>query len=188
MKLVLTIEQPSFLEAVDIYFEKAAKLAASSPDILSQIKQHACNNLLKLQFPLKRSDGTVQLIEAYRAQHSHHRLPVKGGIRMAPNVEANETMALAALMTFKCALVDIPFGGAKGGIKVDPTKYSGIEKEACIRRDTIELLKKSFIGPALFSYVPFNYAFQDVPAPDYGTGPQEMAWIKVRKLIAFLVG
>ncbi|KAH7292847.1 hypothetical protein KP509_28G001100 [Ceratopteris richardii] len=161
--------EPTFLEAVDIYFEKAAKLAAATPDILNQIK--ACNNLLKLQFPLKRSDGTVQLIEAYRAQHSHHRLPVKGGIRMAPNVEANETMALAALMTFKCALVDIPFGGAKGGIKVDPTKYCLLEKEAIVRRYTSELVKKSFIGPAL-----------DVPAPDYGTGPQEMAWIKVRQI------
>ncbi|KAI5058946.1 hypothetical protein GOP47_0025265 [Adiantum capillus-veneris] len=161
----LAAGEASFLEAVDIYFDKAAKLAASTPDILNQIK--ACNNLLKLQFPLKRLDGTVQLIEAYRAQHSHHRLPVKGGIRMAPNVEANETMALAALMTFKCAVVDIPFGGAKGGIKVDPTKYSPIEKEAIIRRYTSELVKKSFIGPAL-----------DVPAPDYGTGPQEMAWIK----------
>ncbi|KAH7292840.1 hypothetical protein KP509_28G001200 [Ceratopteris richardii] len=163
--------EPTFLEAVDIYFEKAAKLAAATPDILNQIKSasklQACNNLLKLQFPLKRSDGTVQLIEAYRAQHSHHRLPVKGGIRMAPNVEANETMALAALMTFKCALVDIPFGGAKGGIKVDPTKYCLLEKEAIVRRYTSELVKKSFIGPAL-----------DVPAPDYGTGPQEMAWIK----------
>eukprot|EP00250_Pteridium_aquilinum_P024467 c29116_g1_i1 orf=2-568(-) len=140
----LATGEPSFLQAVDIYFDKAAKLASSSPDLLDQIK--ACNNLLKLQFPLKRSDGTVQLIEAYRAQHSHHCLPVKGGIRMAPNVEANETMALAALMTFKCALVDIPFGGAKGGIKVDPTKYSRDEKEAIIRRYTSELVKKSFIG------------------------------------------
>ncbi|CAM6047681.1 unnamed protein product [Sphagnum compactum] len=156
---------PSFLESVDIYFDKAASLASTTPDILTQIK--ACNNILKVQFPLKCANGTVELIEAYRAQHSHHRLPVKGGIRMAPNVDADETMALAALMTFKCAVVDVPFGGAKGGIKIDPTKYSTNEKEAIIRRYTSELVKKNFIGPSI-----------DVPAPDYGTGPQEMAWIK----------
>ncbi|XP_024527456.1 glutamate dehydrogenase, mitochondrial [Selaginella moellendorffii] len=155
----------AFLEAVDIYYDKAAALASPTPDILAQIK--GCNNILKVQFPLKCSDGTVELIEAYRAQHSHHRMPVKGGIRMAPNVDAEETMALAALMTFKCALVDIPFGGAKGGIKIDPAKYSTGEKEAIIRRYTSELVKKNFIGPAI-----------DVPAPDYGTGSQEMAWIK----------
>ncbi|KAL3701431.1 hypothetical protein R1sor_019453 [Riccia sorocarpa] len=156
---------PTFLESVDIYFDRAAGHSQSTADILSQIK--ACNNLIRLQFPLKCANGTVELVEAYRAQHSHHRLPVKGGIRMAPTVDADETMALAALMTFKCALVDVPFGGAKGGIKIDPTKYNIYEKESIIRRYTSELVKKNFIGPAL-----------DVPAPDYGTGPQEMAWIK----------
>ncbi|KAJ7544649.1 hypothetical protein O6H91_09G087800 [Diphasiastrum complanatum] len=155
----------TFLQAVDFYFDKAAAIASVSPDILAQIK--ACNNILRVQFPLKCSNGTVELIEAYRAQHSHHRLPVKGGVRMAPNVNGEEIMALAALMTFKCAVVDVPFGGAKGGIKIDPTKYSLNEKEAIMRRYTSELVKKKFIGPAI-----------DVPAPDYGTGPQEMAWIK----------
>ncbi|KAG0590513.1 hypothetical protein M758_1G111900 [Ceratodon purpureus] len=162
---VIAHGDPTFLESVDIYFDKAAAIASTTPDILAQIK--ACNNILKVQFPLKCANGTVELIEAYRAQHSHHRLPVKGGIRMAPNVDADETMALAALMTFKCAVVDVPFGGAKGGIKIDPTKYSANEKEAIIRRYTSELVRKNFIGPSI-----------DVPAPDYGTGPQEMAWIK----------
>ena len=82
----------------------------------------ACNNILKVQFPLKLADGTVELVEGYRAQHSHHRLPVKGGVRMAHTVDADETMALAALMTFKCAVVDVPFGGAKGGIKIGESK------------------------------------------------------------------
>ncbi|CAI5489210.1 unnamed protein product, partial [Closterium sp. Naga37s-1] len=156
---------PNFLESVDIYFDKAAAICHVPGDILGQIK--GCNNVLKVQFPLKMSNGTVELIEGYRAQHSHHRLPGKGGVRMAPTVDADETVALAALMTFKCAVVDVPFGGAKGGIKIDPKKYSSFEKEAIIRRYTTELVKKNFIGPAI-----------DVPAPDYGTGPQEMAWIK----------
>lgn len=156
---------PNFLESVDIYYDRAAAIASVSPDILAQIK--ACNNIIRVQFPLKTANGTVELIEAFRAQHSHHRLPVKGGIRMAPNVDSEETQALAALMTFKCAVVDVPFGGAKGGIKIDPRKYSTYEKEAVVRRYVYELIKKNFIGPAI-----------DVPAPDYGTGPQEMAWIK----------
>ena len=128
--------------------------------ILDGIVEQACNNILKVQFPLKCANGAVELIEAYRAQHSHHRLPgtkkrllkilnrlqfcvwaiesfsamkfklinklvaVKGGIRMAPNVDADETMALAALMTFKCAVVDVPFGGAKGGIKIGQNRIS----------------------------------------------------------------
>eukprot|EP00270_Netrium_digitus_P012616 TRINITY_DN4119_c0_g1_i1.p1 TRINITY_DN4119_c0_g1~~TRINITY_DN4119_c0_g1_i1.p1 ORF type:complete len:506 (+),score=121.87 TRINITY_DN4119_c0_g1_i1:43-1560(+) len=156
---------PGFLESVDIYFDRAAALSSVSSDILAQIK--ACNNIIKVQFPLKMANGTVELIEAYRAQHSHHRTPVKGGVRMAHTVDADETMALAALMTFKCAAVDVPFGGAKGGIRIDPKKYSSYEKEAIIRRYTTELVKRNFIGPAI-----------DVPAPDYGTGPQEMAWIQ----------
>ncbi|KAJ7524105.1 hypothetical protein O6H91_18G077900 [Diphasiastrum complanatum] len=158
-------EQSSFLESVDVYFDKAAAVSTTAPDILALIK--ACNCVVKLQFPLKRSTGEVEVIQAYRAQHSHHRLPTKGGIRMAPTVDAEETMALAALMTFKCAVVDVPFGGAKGGIRIDPRKYSMQEKEAIIRRYTSELAKRNFIGPAV-----------DVLAPDYGTGSQEMAWIR----------
>ncbi|KAJ7524106.1 hypothetical protein O6H91_18G077900 [Diphasiastrum complanatum] len=156
-------EQSSFLESVDVYFDKAAAVSTTAPDILALIK--ACNCVVKLQFPLKRSTGEVEVIQAYRAQHSHHRLP--RGIRMAPTVDAEETMALAALMTFKCAVVDVPFGGAKGGIRIDPRKYSMQEKEAIIRRYTSELAKRNFIGPAV-----------DVLAPDYGTGSQEMAWIR----------
>ncbi|CAI7925497.1 unnamed protein product [Closterium sp. NIES-54] len=131
------VPEPNFLESVDLYFDQAAAISHVSPDILAQIK--ACNTIIRVQFPLKLPDGRVELVEGYRAQHSHHRLPVKGGIRMAPAVDAEETMALAALMTYKCAVLDVPFGGAKGGIKIDPKKYTMQEKEAIVRRYTTEL-------------------------------------------------
>ena len=154
---------PMFAQ-VNKYFDKAAAHLDHPPGLLSQIK--ACNSVFRISFPLKRDDGTIEVIHGWRAQHSVHRLPTKGGIRFAPNVDEDEVSALAALMTYKCALVDVPFGGAKGAVRIDSTKYSVDELERVTRRYTYELFAKNLIGPGV-----------DVPAPDYGTGPREMAWI-----------
>ena len=153
----------SFFGAVEKSFDKAARFTKWDPGVLEQIKQ--CNAVYRMYFPVKIGDK-IEVIKAYRVQHSHHKLPCKGGIRFAMSVNLDEVMALAALMTFKCALVNVPFAGAKGGITIDPKKYTPYELEKITRRYTSELIKKNFIGPGI-----------DVPAPDYGTGEREMAWI-----------
>jgi len=155
---------PSFYEQVERNFMKAAALTDYDPVILQQIQ--SCNAVYHMTFPVKRDDGTFEVIHAWRAEHSHHKLPTKGGIRYSFGVNEDEVVALASLMTFKCAIVDVPFGGAKGGIKIRARDYSERELERITRRYTFELIKKQFIGPGV-----------DVPAPDYGTGPREMAWI-----------
>jgi len=153
----------SFFGAVEKSFDKAAKYTKWDQGTLEQIKQ--CNSVLRMNFPVKIGDK-IEVIKAYRVQHSHHKTPCKGGIRFATSVNLDEVMALAALMTYKCAIVNVPFGGAKGGISIDPKKYSAYDLEKITRRYTAELIKKNFIGPGT-----------DVPAPDYGTGEREMAWI-----------
>ena len=153
----------SFFGAVEKSFDKAAKFTSIDPGLLEQIKQ--CNSVYRMHFPVKIGDK-IEVIKAYRVQHSHHKTPCKGGIRFSTSVNLDEVMALAALMTYKCAIVNVPFGGAKGGISIDPKRYTAYELEKITRRYTHELIKKNFIGPGT-----------DVPAPDYGTGEREMAWI-----------
>jgi glutamate dehydrogenase (NAD(P)+) len=153
----------SFYQSVEHYFDKAAPHTGIPHGLLEQIK--ICNAVYRMNFPVKLGNE-VKVIEAYRVQHSHHRTPTKGGIRFSNHVTQDEVMALAALMSYKCAIVDVPFGGAKGGVKINPWEYSEEDLEKITRRYTSELIKRNLIGPSV-----------DVPAPDYGTGSREMAWI-----------
>jgi len=157
-------QHQGFFRDVSRYFERAARYTEFSPGILEQVR--ACNGVYRIKFPVERDDGGIEVVEAYRVEHSHHRLPTKGGIRFSPDLNQDEVMALAALMTYKCAVVDVPFGGAKGGVRIDPHSVSERFRERATRRYTAELIKKNFIGPSV-----------DVPAPDYGTGEREMTWI-----------
>ena len=155
---------PNFLTQVQRMFAKAADFTDHPKGLLRQI--NICNSVYKIEFPLVCDDGSIKVIKAWRAENSHHKLPTKGGIRFAMSVNEDEVAALATLMTYKCAIVNVPFGGAKGGIQINPKDFSEAELERITRRYTYELFSKNFIGPGV-----------DVPAPDYGSGAREMAWI-----------
>ncbi len=143
--------------------ERAFELLQLEPGIREAIG--ACNSVLQVRFPVEIA-GHIQVFTGWRAVHNSHRLPVKGGIRYAPVVDQDDVEALAALMTYKCAIVDIPFGGSKGGLQIDPGAYSREDLRRITRRFTMELSRKGFLSPAT-----------NVPAPDVGTGEREMAWI-----------
>jgi len=156
-------QEISFRESVDRMVDRALEAIDLSADIAAAIK--SCNAVLQVKFPVKIK-GKIEVISGWRAVHSTHRLPAKGGIRYAPCVNQDEMEALAALMTYKCSIVDVPFGGSKGGLLIDPRKYDRDEMELITRRFTLELVRKGFLNPAT-----------NVPAPDMGTGQREMAWM-----------
>ncbi len=155
--------EPSFRESVDMMFNRAVGLLDLSPGLEEKIR--VCNATYTVRFGV-RLRGKIETFTGYRSVHSEHMEPVKGGIRFAMGVNQDEVEALAALMTYKCALVEAPFGGSKGGLRIDPRLYEEHELELITRRFAYELIKRDLIDPA-----------QNVPAPDMGTGEREMAWI-----------
>ncbi|XP_045461481.1 glutamate dehydrogenase, mitochondrial isoform X2 [Harmonia axyridis] len=186
LKDMPTNANPRFFDMVEYFFHRACMLVedklvedlgkvrgskltleqrrAKVEGILTLMEK--CDHVLEVAFPLRRDNGRYEMITGYRAQHSGHRTPCKGGMRFSNDVTRDEVKALAALMTFKCACVDVPFGGAKAGVKINPKEYSEHELEKITRRFTLELVKKGFMGPSI-----------DVPAPDMGTGEREMSWV-----------
>lgn len=157
-------ERLPFSKSVELMVDRAMHYLNIPAGLAQQIK--ACNIVFQTQFPVKMDNGEYKTFRGWRAVHSAHRLPVKGGIRFASHVNQDEVEALAALMTYKCAIVNVPFGGSKGGLIVNPRDHSESEMERITRRFAYELIKGGYISPG-----------GNVPAPDMGTGEREMAWI-----------
>ncbi len=155
--------EPSFRDSVDLMFKRAVALMDLGPGLEEKIR--VCNSTYTVRFGV-RLRGEIKTFTGYRSVHSEHMEPVKGGIRYALSVNQDEVEALAALMTYKCALVETPFGGSKGGLCIDPRQWDAHELEQITRRFAYELIKRDLINPS-----------QNVPAPDMGTGEREMAWI-----------
>jgi len=155
--------EPSFRESVDMMFNRAVGLMDLTPGLEEKIR--VVNATYTVRFGV-RLRGEMKTFTGYRSVHSEHMEPVKGGIRFSLGVNQDEVEALGALMTYKCALVEAPFGGSKGGLRIDPREYNEAEMELITRRFAYELIKRDLINPA-----------QNVPAPDMGTGEREMAWI-----------
>ena len=153
----------SFRESVDHMVDHAIEIMGMERGMGEALK--VCHSVLQVSFAVE-IDGEPQIFTGWRATHSDHRLPSKGGIRFAAHVDQDEVEALAALMTYKCAIVDVPFGGSKGGLICEPRNYTRQQREAISRRFARELIGKGFLSPA-----------KNVPAPDMGTGPDEMGWM-----------
>ena len=153
----------SFRESVEHMVDHAIDIMELEEGIGNALK--VCQSVVQVSFPID-IDGKIEMFTGWRATHSDHRLPSKGGIRFAMMVDQDEVEALAALMTYKCAIVDVPFGGSKGGLIIDPSKYTQKQLEAITRRFARELINKGYLSPAA-----------NVPAPDMGTGPREMGWM-----------
>ncbi|MEL6310040.1 MAG: Glu/Leu/Phe/Val dehydrogenase [Chloroflexota bacterium] len=158
------LPKATFSQNVDRMVNRALTYIAVDDGMKDEIK--ACNSIIKVRFPAQMDDKSFRVFTGYRATHSDHRLPVKGGIRYAEHVTSDEVEALASLMTYKCALVNVPFGGSKGGLQLNPREFSESELERITRRFARELINKGYISPG-----------ENVPAPDMGTGEREMAWI-----------
>jgi len=156
-------KRDSFSASVNKMADRAFRTLNIEPGVADAIK--ACSSVLQVRFPVNIRDR-IEVFTGWRAVHSTHRLPAKGGIRYAPIVDQDEIEALAALMTYKCAIVDVPFGGSKGGLCIDPKLYDRHEMQLITRRFARELVRKGFLSPST-----------NVPAPDVGTGEREMAWI-----------
>ncbi|NBQ00137.1 MAG: Glu/Leu/Phe/Val dehydrogenase [Proteobacteria bacterium] len=154
---------PNFKENVDAFVLKASKALKFSDDLIDHIR--STHSVLQVNVGIKIKNK-IKNFTGWRAVHSEHRLPSKGGIRFSAEVNQDETEALAALMTYKCAVVDIPFGGSKGSLKIDPKQYSEEELKLITHIYAEKLIKKGFLSPAI-----------NVPAPDVGTGEREMVWI-----------
>ncbi|MEM1382202.1 MAG: Glu/Leu/Phe/Val dehydrogenase dimerization domain-containing protein [Pseudomonadota bacterium] len=155
--------EPSFRDSVNMMFDQAVALMDLPAGMPEKIR--VCNSTYTVRFGVKLR-GEIQTFTGYRSVHSEHMEPVKGGIRYADNVHQDEVEALAALMTYKCALVEVPFGGSKGGLRINPRDWDADELERITRRFAYELVKRDLINPS-----------QNVPAPDMGTGEREMAWM-----------
>ena len=149
-------------EEVNQVFDQAAERLGLSSGISEMLRRPWRE--LKVQIPVRMDNGDIEIFTGYRVQHNAARGPYKGGVRYHPRADLDEVRALASLMTWKTALVGIPYGGAKGGVEVDPSKLSTDELNRLTRRYTINI--EHLLGP-----------YRDIPAPDLGTNAQTMAWM-----------